>query len=147
MASYALLITASQRVAVQVGRLGLVSLEPGGYAYVGSARRALDKRLARYLRREKKLRWHIDYLLAAPGVGVREVWSCAADQECAIVQAMLALEGVFVPRRGLGSSDCRICPSHFLRLDCEESALRRALRGLGMVPARHLTPRRPAPLP
>ncbi|CAI1493366.1 GIY-YIG domain-containing protein [Thermococcus nautili] len=38
-------------------------LKPGYYVYVGSAMNSLEKRVARHFRREKKLHWHIDYLL------------------------------------------------------------------------------------
>jgi Uri superfamily endonuclease len=36
--------------------------------------------------------------------------------ECAIVAAALRLPGVSVPSPGFGSSDCRACPAHLLRL-------------------------------
>ncbi|MCD6525029.1 MAG: DUF123 domain-containing protein [Thermococcus sp.] len=38
-------------------------LKPSYYVYVGSAMNSLEKRVARHFRREKKLHWHIDYLL------------------------------------------------------------------------------------
>ncbi|WP_297515233.1 DUF123 domain-containing protein [Thermococcus sp.] len=38
-------------------------LKPGYYVYVGSAMNSLEKRVARHFRREKRLHWHIDYLL------------------------------------------------------------------------------------
>jgi Uri superfamily endonuclease len=38
-------------------------LKAGYYVYVGSAMNSLKKRVARHFSREKKLHWHIDYLL------------------------------------------------------------------------------------
>ncbi|WP_297495710.1 DUF123 domain-containing protein [Thermococcus sp.] len=38
-------------------------LLPGYYVYVGSAMNSLEKRVRRHFSREKKLHWHIDYLL------------------------------------------------------------------------------------
>ncbi|MEO2152275.1 MAG: DUF123 domain-containing protein, partial [Thermococcus sp.] len=38
-------------------------LRPGYYVYIGSAMNSLEKRVARHFRREKRLHWHIDYLL------------------------------------------------------------------------------------
>ncbi|NJF24996.1 DUF123 domain-containing protein [Thermococcus sp. Bubb.Bath] len=38
-------------------------LKAGYYVYVGSAMNSLEKRVARHFSREKKLHWHIDYLL------------------------------------------------------------------------------------
>ncbi|WP_297498543.1 DUF123 domain-containing protein, partial [Thermococcus sp.] len=39
------------------------SLRKGYYVYVGSAMNSLEKRVERHFAREKKLHWHIDYLL------------------------------------------------------------------------------------
>jgi Uri superfamily endonuclease len=38
-------------------------LRKGYYVYVGSAMNSLEKRVARHFRKDKKLHWHIDYLL------------------------------------------------------------------------------------
>ena len=38
-------------------------LKPGYYVYVGSAMNSLEKRVARHFRKNKKLHWHIDFLL------------------------------------------------------------------------------------
>jgi Uri superfamily endonuclease len=37
-------------------------------------------------------------------------------RECAIVAAALRLPGVGIPAPGFGSTDCRACPAHLLRL-------------------------------
>ncbi len=39
------------------------SLKEGYYVYVGSAMNSLEKRVKRHFSREKRLHWHIDYLL------------------------------------------------------------------------------------
>ncbi len=38
-------------------------LKKGHYVYVGSAMNSLERRVARHFSKEKKLHWHIDYLL------------------------------------------------------------------------------------
>lgn len=38
-------------------------LKAGYYVYVGSAMNSLEKRVERHFREDKKLHWHIDYLL------------------------------------------------------------------------------------
>lgn len=38
-------------------------LRRGYYVYVGSAMNSLEKRVARHFRRDKKLHWHVDFLL------------------------------------------------------------------------------------
>ena len=38
-------------------------MKKGHYVYVGSAMNSLERRVARHFSKEKKLHWHIDYLL------------------------------------------------------------------------------------
>ena len=112
---YLLLVSVRRRRKVACGRLGRVNFAAGLYAYAGSARRGLASRLARHHRREKRLHWHIDYLLAAVGSG--QVSSLAFPApglaECRLAQQVRASATGFVPR--FGSSDCR-CPSHLFYL-------------------------------
>jgi len=106
--SYQLVIEVPLAVRVQVGRLGEFEFPAGTYVYTGSARRGLEARLARHVRAEKPLRWHIDYLLAAPGVRITKVVRSSRD-ECGLNQA--ARGAVRVP--GFGASDCRAgCVAH-----------------------------------
>jgi Uri superfamily endonuclease len=109
--TYQLLIEIARPVQVSIGRCGRFgefAFPAGRYIYTGSARRNLETRVARHLQREKTLRWHIDYLLAAPGVciaGVRRY----VKEECMINQATPGV--VLIP--GFGASDCRAgCGSH-----------------------------------
>lgn len=101
-----IVLAADARIAV--GRLGEYLFPAGRYVYTGSARRNLDARVRRHLSRDKKQRWHVDYLLMAElaeVVGVR----LFEDGECAVNQAT---EGVVVAP-GFGASDCRSgCGSH-----------------------------------
>ena len=56
----------SKRLEIVVGRLGVIQAERGYYVYVGSALGSggLAARVGRHCRREKRLRWHVDYLRA-----------------------------------------------------------------------------------
>ncbi len=93
---------------IEIGRLGRFLFPAGDYRYTGSAKRHFEARIARHLRREKALRWHIDYLLLAPGVSVSTVLRSPAE-ECALNQATPG--EIVVP--GFGASDCRQgCGSH-----------------------------------
>jgi Uri superfamily endonuclease len=65
--SYQVLIDVSQPLRCVIGCLGEFDFPVGGYAYSGSAKRGLDARIARHLRRQRPLRWHIDYLLMPRG--------------------------------------------------------------------------------
>ena len=106
--TYQLLIRVDRPCRVRVGRLGAFVFPAGRYVYTGSAKRALEARVARHLARTKRLHWHIDYLLAAPGVTVESVRR-SRRSECAVNQAA----GGSVPAPGFGASDCRArCGSH-----------------------------------
>lgn len=106
--SYQLFIELTRPVTVTVGHLGAFRFAAGHYVYTGSARRNLEARIARHLRKEKTLRWHIDYLLAAAGVRVVRVRRSVCD-ECALNQATAGT----TPVPGFGASDCRAhCGSH-----------------------------------
>lgn len=97
---------------LRVGALGAFDLPAGRYVYTGSARRNFEARIERHLRREKTLRWHIDYLLAAPGVRVVEVRR-SRRAECAWNRATKG--DAVIP--GFGASDCRAgCGAHLKRL-------------------------------
>lgn len=106
--SYQLLIELAVPVQVTVGRLGTFDFPAGRYVYTGSARRHLEARIRRHLSVHKRLRWHIDYLLAAPGVRVFDVRR-SVRPECELAQSVGGR--VVVP--GFGASDCRSgCGSH-----------------------------------
>lgn len=106
--TYQLAITLAAPARVAVGRLGVFEFPAGRYVYTGSARRNLEARIARHLRKEKTLRWHIDYLLAAPQAHVTGV-ERSTQPECALNQATAGR--VLIP--GFGASDCRAgCGSH-----------------------------------
>ena len=106
--SYVLLVELTTGKDIFVGKLGCVSFPKASYAYVGSAMNGLRARLARHLRRKKKLHWHIDYLLKE--AEVEEIILCPGEErvECSLAQA---LAGKFQSVPGFGSSDCK-CRSH-----------------------------------
>ncbi len=110
--SYCLLIRLIRVVEIEVGRLGFFIFPAGNYIYTGSAKKNIRARVNRHLRREKRLRWHIDYLLTAAGVEVEAVL-LSARPECELV----ALGGGEIVVPGFGASDCRAgCGSHLRRL-------------------------------
>jgi Uri superfamily endonuclease len=115
--TYALVLHLEGREEITVGKLGTFSFPTGYYLYLGSAlgTGGLEARLARHRRRDKKLHWHIDYLLEH--AQLVEVLSTAstARLECLWAQAARQLPGGETPVPGFGSSDCR-CPSHLIRL-------------------------------
>lgn len=106
--TYQLSIVLSRAQTLQVGRLGRCRFPAGRYVYTGSARKNLIPRVQRHLRKKKKLRWHIDYLLSNPSARVVEV-ALSKTSECMINQQVKGE----VLMTGFGASDCRAhCGSH-----------------------------------
>jgi Uri superfamily endonuclease len=111
--SYQLVVEVPRPQRLAIGRLGTFGFPPGRYIYTGSARRNLDARIARHHRAEKVLRWHIDYLLAAPGVRIVAVRRSAQD-ECALNRVVRGR----ILAQGFGASDCRAgCGAHLKFVD------------------------------
>ena len=106
--SYILLIRIKHRQRIKIGKLGIIEFMPGYYAYAGSALNNLEKRIQRHLSPEKKIFWHIDYLLEnAEVLNVFRVKS-SSKLECIIAGTLSRrLQSV----TGFGCSDCR-CKSH-----------------------------------
>ena len=109
--TYALVTILGVECRLQVGKLGIHSLVPGYYVYVGSALGGLSGRLGHHLRSEKKLHWHIDYLLRE--VEVVQIWYAFGQLklECTWNAIVGDLPGAMSSTPGFGASDCR-CSSH-----------------------------------
>ncbi len=106
--TYQLHIHLSRSLRLQIGRFGTHDFPAGDYVYTGTAKRNFEARVARHLRRDKTLRWHIDYLLNAREASISSVLRTDRD-ECELNQATQGL--ICVP--GFGASDCRRgCGSH-----------------------------------
>ena len=111
--SYQLTIELSKASRITIGKFGTFEFVAGQYVYTGSARRNLEARIARHLRREKTLRWHIDYLLASRYAAVTQVIR-SSEPECTLNQAVDGTIAV----AGFGASDCtRGCGSHLKLCD------------------------------
>jgi Uri superfamily endonuclease len=129
--AYLLLVRLNEERDIAVGSLGPMRFPQGTHVYVGSAMGGLEKRVARHLREEKRMRWHIDHLLAsADGVEALLVPS-PVDVECELASFIESIPGAS-PTRGFGCSDCR-CPSHLYHLpeaaaDCLRSLFPHSLK-------------------
>ena len=129
--SYLLVIELSEGQDIRVGSLGVVRFQAGYYVYVGSALGGFKSRLNRHLRKDKKSKWHIDYLLQK--ADIKSVIICETEErvECAIAKA---LSRRFDSISDFGSSDCR-CPSHLFFADVEmEREIMKILNSLGLKP-------------
>lgn len=129
--SYVLIVGLHAEKRIHVGNLGVIPFPPGCYAYLGSALGGFKSRLNRHLTKDKKQKWHIDYLLSE--AQVLQVILCEVERrlECLLSQ-VLANEFSSVP--GFGSSDCR-CKSHLYFADnraCLERGIRRAIADMAL---------------
>jgi sugar fermentation stimulation protein A len=107
--SYLLLLHLPRAVTAAVGGLGGIAFAAGYYLYVGSAKVALTKRLARHLRKQTARHWHIDYLKPHADRLTAMPIRAAEPLEHALAAAVGAIaDGVVA---GFGSSDCD-CPGH-----------------------------------
>lgn len=110
---YCLVLRVSQASRVEVRRLGRRAFPRGWYVYTGSAKRNLEARLTRHLRRRKRFHWHIDYLREKATVQEVWVWPWALGAECRTNQMVHRMAQAGYPCRGFGASDCR-CPAHLV---------------------------------
>jgi len=99
----------TERCQIQVGKLGCFWFDAGFYLYAGSAQRTLRTRLERHARKDKSLRWHVDYLSSeATMIGAMMVPG-PREQECRLARELGKVYTLAVPR--FGASDCR-CAGH-----------------------------------
>ncbi len=106
--SYQLFLLIKKDLDVDVGALGRHHFKAGVYVYTGSAKRNMEARIARHLKKRKTKRWHIDYLTTKRFVQIVEVRRFDED-ECTVNQQT---EGTVVVA-GFGASDCKQgCVSH-----------------------------------
>ena len=90
------------------------ALAPGWHVYAGSARGpgGLAARVARHLRRRKRLRWHVDRVSTRAAAAFALCFPTRG--ECDLVSRLL-MQGAFAPSLpGFGASDCATCPAHML---------------------------------
>jgi Uri superfamily endonuclease len=105
---YVLIIELPQGRTITIGALGEIPFDAGGYAYVGSALNGLQARIQRHQRNDKRLYWHVDYLLQYARVADVVTLPTDQDIECTVARE-LARTLRPIPR--FGCSDCD-CESH-----------------------------------
>lgn len=110
--TYAILLSNASHRDIQIGRWKQVSFDEGYYLYIGSAfgPGGLGARLGRHCRKQKKKRWHIDYL--TPTMDVSRIWCDTGGQRLEHEWAgLLQASDKFQSIDGFGCSDCD-CQSH-----------------------------------
>jgi Uri superfamily endonuclease len=109
--AYVLILSLNSSKDIKVGALGKVEFKKGFYCYVGSAigSTTIENRCKRHLMKNKKMKWHIDYLRKeAEIVGIVAIPS-KKKIECKVARKILKKADSFILK--FGSSDCN-CNSH-----------------------------------
>ncbi len=106
--TYVLLIELLKGQKIRIGKLGTMEFRNGYYAYVGSAFNGLEHRISRHLKDNKKLFWHIDFLLQQGTICEIYYKPSTKKEECEIAKN---LADEFSSLKNFGSSDCK-CNSH-----------------------------------
>ncbi|WP_206057199.1 DUF123 domain-containing protein [Nitratireductor sp. XY-223] len=111
--AYVLALCLEDPLAVEI-RGADYRFRPGWYLYAGCARGGggIGARVARHLRREKAIHWHIDRL--TPRAARVAALAVPHGVECDLVGRLIATGRYTVPVKGFGSSDCRNCQAHLL---------------------------------
>jgi Uri superfamily endonuclease len=119
--TYCLIVHLNKNSNIEVGKLGLITFKQGYYVYVGSALNSLESRLKRHLSSNKKIFWHVDYLLDNINTGIDEIIYAVDDGkwECDLASE-ISIEGIEM--KGFGCSDCK-CNSHLFYFEGLEKTI------------------------
>jgi endonuclease-3 len=105
---YILKIKLDHPTTLAYGKNHISHFPKGYYYYVGSALNNLEARINRHLSQEKKIHWHIDYLLKQATIEHIYYKITTEKEECPLAQT-LAKKLDSIPN--FGSTDCT-CKSH-----------------------------------
>lgn len=108
--SYCLIINVKNRMYLKIGRKVKKYFPAGFYVYVGSAMNNPDRRIARYISTDKKIHWHIDYLLEHSQLVCIFRIDSTVRLECGISNSIY-LKSEATVTQGFGASDCS-CKTH-----------------------------------
>lgn len=117
---YTLLLFVTQEVNITIGKLGQQKFPNGYYTYTGSALgkgEPLKNRISRHLKKEKRLFWHIDYLLENKNVSVKAIITAESKEkiECKVNRYLKNSSSAKILVNGFGASDCKNnCGGHLL---------------------------------
>lgn len=114
--AYGLIICLKRTVTGAGPKAARGALQSGKYLYAGSANGpgGIRARVSRHAKRKKNLHWHIDVLTGAGRIV--DIYAWPNLRECEIIDACLAVGGGEIALPGFGSSDCRCCAAHLIKL-------------------------------
>lgn len=118
---YCLIIYVKKYTKIKIGKLNIIEFKKGTYVYIGSALNSLQSRLNRHLSEDKKLHWHIDYLLIHPNTHIMDIIYNISPKkvECDLSQYLSQkTDGI----ENFGCSDCE-CQSHLYYFKTKKEAI------------------------
>jgi Uri superfamily endonuclease len=95
---------------IKIGALGQKNFPAGYFFYAGTAQKNLKSRIRRHYSKDKKMHWHIDYLLKEAELIDDYIFELPRKGECFLAELMQS-NGGQVLISGFGASDCG-CKSH-----------------------------------
>ncbi|WP_181685240.1 GIY-YIG nuclease family protein [Halorhabdus salina] len=114
--TYTLVIALETDATITFGAAGERALDPGGYAYTGSAFGAggfsrIDRHRELAAGERDTRHWHVDYLLGYDATRIADIVKTPdADVECPVART---LADECEPIEGIGASDCD-CNTHLV---------------------------------
>ena len=117
---YCLIINVDKTSEIRIGKkLGKINFKKGYYVYVGSAMNSLESRIKRHLSDDKKLHWHVDYLLKKAEIEDVIYNESTRKIECDLSQYLASKTyGI----AGFGCTDCE-CESHLYYFKTKDEAI------------------------
>ncbi len=106
--AYILILYNPRKQLIEVGKLGKIDFAKGYYFYVGSGMKNLEQRVLRHQHKDKKIKWHIDYLTSKFKFIDAKLFPSFKRLECNIAKT---LGKNLTMIKGFGCSDCH-CKSH-----------------------------------
>lgn len=100
---------------IEIGALGEIGFSAGLYAYTGSGRNSVEKRIERHFSDNVKKFWHVDYFSETVEAVDYFILPDTSEYECFMADKIREWGE---PVKGFGASDCD-CDSHLFRLDPE----------------------------
>jgi Uri superfamily endonuclease len=114
--SYVIIIRCEKNKTLIIGKLGKIFFKRGFYVYIGSALNGLEQRIDRHIRKDKRLHWHIDYLIEFGKIIDIFFLESKLRNECNLVKKF---EKNLEKIDGFGCSDCN-CSSHLFYGDIND---------------------------
>lgn len=125
--TYCLIINLKEKATIKIGSLGKIDFDKGAYIYIGSAMNSLNARIKRHLSDDKKLHWHIDYLLKDKNSEIVDViFTISTNKlECKLSEFINKKSDNKIDK--FGSSDCN-CESHLYYFKKIENAKKECIK-------------------